>query len=191
MRRGFKSQAKAVALSARADMGLGPAETTSPAAIADHLGVAVRLSAADELIARSRFEELQSLQSDAFSAATFRLPSGRAVIVYNPLNEPARTNSDIAHELAHLMLEHPVKTIERVGGLNFFTCDAEEEQEANWLAGCLLLPRPLLVKEARPWEQLPKTSPAAMRSASKWRPGASTPAAYCCSCDAVALPASQ
>jgi len=33
--------------------------------------------------------------------------------------------------------------------LNFFIGDAEEEQEANRLAGCRLLPRPLLVDEAR------------------------------------------
>jgi Zn-dependent peptidase ImmA (M78 family) len=46
-------------------------------------------------------------------------------------------------------LEHPTRTVERVGGWNFFTCDAEEEEEANWLAGCLLLPRPLLLREAR------------------------------------------
>jgi hypothetical protein len=64
-------------------------------------------------------------------------------------HDPCRTNSDIAHEISHIILEHPARTVERVGGINFFTCDAEEEQEANWLAGCLLLPRPLLVKEAR------------------------------------------
>src|SRR5207245_8775387 len=34
-------------------------------------------------------------------------------------------------------------------GLSFFTCDPDEEQEANWLAGCLLLPRDLLVRSLR------------------------------------------
>jgi hypothetical protein len=33
--------------------------------------------------------------------------------------------------------------IQQVGGLSFFTCDPDEEQEANWLAGCLLLARQL------------------------------------------------
>ena len=28
-----------------------------------------------------------------------------------------------------------MKTVETIGGVSFFTCDAEEEQEANWLAG--------------------------------------------------------
>ena len=147
MRRGFKAQAEKTSTSVRSEMGLSPAEPIRAIAIAEHLGV--KVYPADELIARARLEELQTLQYNAFSGATFRLPSGGTVVVYNPLNEPGRTNSDIAHELSHIILDHPAKTVERVGGHNFFTCDAEEEQEANWLAGCLLLPRPLLVKEAR------------------------------------------
>jgi Zn-dependent peptidase ImmA (M78 family) len=42
-----------------------------------------------------------------------------------------------------------MKSVETIGGLTFFTCDPEEEQEANWLAGCLLLPRRLLYLAAR------------------------------------------
>lgn len=29
---------------------------------------------------------------------------------------------------------------------SFLSCDREQEEEANWLAGCLLLPRPLLIR---------------------------------------------
>ena len=47
------------------------------------------------------------------------------------------------------MLKHDMKSVETIGGLSFFTCDADEEQEANWLAGCLLLPRPLLLHAAK------------------------------------------
>jgi len=147
VRRGFKAEAERLASTIRSEMGLGPAEPVQAIAIAEHLGIDVR--PADELIERRRLQELRDLQYDAFSGATFKLPSGRTVVVYNPLNGLPRTNSDIAPELAHIILEHPVRTVERVGGHNFFTCDAEEEQRANWLAGCLLLPRPLLVKEAR------------------------------------------
>ena len=74
---------------------------------------------------------------------------GMRVVVYNPLATPGRTQSDIAHEVAHLLLKHSVKTVETIGGVSFFTCDADEEQEANWLAACLLLPRPLLLHAAK------------------------------------------
>jgi Zn-dependent peptidase ImmA (M78 family) len=38
--------------------------------------------------------------------------------------------------------------MQSVGNLRFVTCDVEQEEEANWFGGCLLLPRPLLVKAA-------------------------------------------
>ncbi len=60
-----------------------------------------------------------------------------------------RRSSDVCHEVAHIVLEHEVGEVEKVGTLTFFTCDPDEEQEANWLAGCLLLPRPLLLAAAR------------------------------------------
>jgi len=89
------------------------------------------------------------VQPHAFSAATFHLPDGRRVAVYNPCNDADRTRSDLAHELAHLLLEHDVRDVHTVGGQTFFTCDPEQEAEANWLAGCLLLPRGLLLSAAR------------------------------------------
>jgi Zn-dependent peptidase ImmA (M78 family) len=106
------------------------------------------LSAA-EVINLSHLQELEDLQPGAFSAATFHLSGNRIVAVYNPLNEPGRTNSDIAHELAHILLSHDVREVQQLAGHTFFTCDPEQEEEANWLAGCLLLPRPLLLRAAR------------------------------------------
>jgi hypothetical protein len=55
----------------------------------------------------------------------------------------------LAHELSHLILRHETRTIEVIAGRSMFTCNPEQEEEANWLAGCLLLPRPLLVSAAR------------------------------------------
>ena len=78
----------------------------------------------------------------------FHLPAGRTVIVCNPLSELGRTNSDIAHEIAHVLLDHEIREIQQLAGHTFFTCNPEQEEEANWLAGCLLLPRPLLLREA-------------------------------------------
>jgi Zn-dependent peptidase ImmA (M78 family) len=147
VRRGFKALAERQAEGVRQRMGLAAGDPAHPVDIAQHLNVDVH--AADDLVDRQRLKDLQRIQRDAFSAVTFRLRSGRTVVVYNPLSEVGRRNSDLAHELAHIILEHPTRTVERVGGWNFFTCDADEEEEANWLAGCLLLPRPLLLREAR------------------------------------------
>lgn len=114
--------------------------------LAKHLNI--EIIPADELVDLAELEELDRLQPGAFSAATFHLPNGRTVIVYNPLSETGRMNSDIAHEIAHILLDHDVRELQKIGGHTFLTCNPEQEEEANWLAGCLLLPRTLLLREA-------------------------------------------
>jgi Zn-dependent peptidase ImmA (M78 family) len=110
--------------------------------LAAHLNLAIY--PADDLVDRTELDELHQLQPGAFSAATFHLPDGRTVIVSNPFNDPGRTNSDIAH----LLLRHDVRELQQIAGHTFFTCNPEQEEEANWLAGCLLLPRARLLREA-------------------------------------------
>lgn len=147
MRRGFKAEAERLADRTRTQMGLRPCDRLDIRDLARHLDVEV--IRADQLVDRARLEELEQLQPGAFSAATFHLPDGRTVAVCNPCNDAPRTNSDIAHELAHILLDHDVRDIQQLAGHTFFTCNPEQEEEANWLAGCLLLPRPLLLREAR------------------------------------------
>lgn len=147
LRRGFKSKAERIAVEVRAELGLAPEVGIDPRRIAALRGIKV-LSATD-LIDLSRLEELEQIQNYSFSAATFELPSGKNVIVTNPLRDPARTNSDLAHELAHLLLEHDLAEVEHFGGRAFRTCAPDQEEEATALGGTLLLPRPLLLAAAR------------------------------------------
>jgi hypothetical protein len=146
MRRGFKAEAERRAASVRKEMGKRPSEYVPAAELARYAGAEIR--AADELTSLTKLETLEELQPGAFSACTFTI-GNRHIVVYSPLASPGRTQSDITHEVAHLLLEHSVKSVETIAGVSFFTCDEEEEQEANWLAGCLLLPRPLLLAAAR------------------------------------------
>jgi Zn-dependent peptidase ImmA (M78 family) len=71
------------------------------------------------------------------------------VVVFNPLHANGRTRSNQAHELSHIVLQHTLRTIENVGSMSFVTCDIEQEEEADWLGGCLLLPRPILLQAAK------------------------------------------
>ena len=145
LRRGFKSEAERIARRVQADLGLSAAELVAPEVLADLLGIEVR--AGDELIPRERFDELEQMQQDAFSACTFRPSADRVVVVYNPLSARSRRRSDLAHELAHMLLDHELSRIERLGDITFLTCDANQEEEAAWLSGCLLLPRALLLAQ--------------------------------------------
>jgi Zn-dependent peptidase ImmA (M78 family) len=58
-----------------------------------------------------------------------------------------RRSSDLAHELAHIILEHaPSKMVlSHDGTIVMRSFDEKQEEEANWLGWCLLLPRVALV----------------------------------------------
>src|SRR4051812_14717917 len=111
-------------------MGNKSADGIDAMEMADHVGAEVRR--ADELTSIEKLVTLDELQPGAFSACTFNI-DGRHVIVYSPLCSPGRTQSDIAHEIAHILLGHELKTVQNLGNLRFYTCDPDEEQEANWL----------------------------------------------------------
>jgi Zn-dependent peptidase ImmA (M78 family) len=127
-------------------MGKRAADPLDAIELAHHVRAEVRC--ADELTSLEKLQTLEELQPGVFSACTFTI-GDRHVIVYSPLASIGRMQSDIAHEVAHIVLGHDMKSVETIGGMSFFTCDPDEEQEANWLAGCLLLPRRLLYIAAR------------------------------------------
>lgn len=158
MRRGFKAAADRHAADLREAIGCSENEPINLPRLARYLKIAVL--AADKVL--GNLEPLQILheeQAGAFSAATFVLP-GRTVVVYNSLDldgryitpsdakTDGRTRSNVAHEFSHLVLGHEVREVQKIAGHSFFTCNTEQEAEANWLAGCILLPRQLLLAAA-------------------------------------------
>ena len=147
LRRGFKSEAERIARDVRTELGMKAAQSVEPEVLAKLLGIEVR--AGDELITRERFSELENIQPDSFSACTLRPSPDRLVVVYNPLSAESRRRSDVAHELAHALLDHDLSRVERLGDVTFLSCDPTQEEEASWLSGCLLLPRTLLLAEVR------------------------------------------
>ena len=121
LRRGFKSEAERIARRVRTELALGAAKPVAPEILAELLGIEVR--AGDELIPRERFDELEAIQPDSFSACTLRPSADRVVVVYNPLSSKSRRRSDIAHELAHVLLDHDLSRVERLGDVTFLSCD--------------------------------------------------------------------
>ncbi|WP_428343178.1 ImmA/IrrE family metallo-endopeptidase [Mycobacterium sp.] len=146
LRRGFKADAEREAARLRRELGLHPHDGLNPRTLADHLGVSV--VDADQLVPRQDLEELERLQSFSFSAATFRI-ADNAIIVVSPLRALGRQNSDLSHELAHIILDHRLSEIREVSGQPFRTCKPDEEEEATTFGGTLLLPRPLLISAGR------------------------------------------
>ncbi|GAB4043002.1 ImmA/IrrE family metallo-endopeptidase [Spirosoma litoris] len=61
------------------------------------------------------------------------------VVMYKPTNSLARQQSDLMHELAHVLLHHPLGSLDNVTGKFLFS--PIHEAEATYLGGCLLLPK--------------------------------------------------
>lgn len=146
LRRGFKAKAEREAARVRQELGLASHDPLDPRELASHLDISV--VDAGDLVDIAELEELERLQAFAFSAATF-LINDRKIVVVNPLRNAGRQNSDIAHELSHVMLEHDLSEIREIGEMPFRTCKPDEEEEATAFGGTLLLPRPLLLSAAR------------------------------------------
>ena len=146
LRRGFKAEAERLAKDIWSAMGLSPGESMDAEDLAKHVGCIVR--SADTLVDAAKLAELRQIQNDAFFACTFELPSGRYAIVFNPTFD-TRKNSDVAHEVAHIVLGHRLSRLERLRDVAFLSCDKQQEEEAAWLSGCLLLPRFALIHDLK------------------------------------------
>ena len=139
LRRGFKAEAERLAKDIWGSMGLGAGDPLNALSLAKHVGCDVHSAA--QIVDIAKLKELRRIQDDAFFACTFKLPDERHAIVYNPLMMDTRINSDVAHEVAHIVLKHRLSRLQRIGEVAFHSCDSQQEEEASWLSGSLLLPR--------------------------------------------------
>ena len=147
--RGFKTRCENISRSIRADLGRRPYDQVSAAELAAYLDV--RLIAPRDIHGMTEWE-LRILLKDEredWSAATICV-GGLTLVIYNSANSLARRESDISHELGHVVLRHTPSTLAFAPDGTWALRDYDErhEEEAAWLSGCLLLPRPALLRVA-------------------------------------------
>ena len=146
MERGFKSRCEEISRGLRLELGLMPENPLKVENLAMHLGILV-WSVSEIGLDEDALRQLVEVDSDSWSAITVSVLDKDAVI-YNPTHSSrGRHSSNIMHELAHLILDHDPTTMFFIGEgeLALRGYDSSIEEEANWLAGALLLPRPALV----------------------------------------------
>lgn len=147
--RGFKTRCEKIASGLRKDLTIESHEALVIEDAAGHLGAS--LIPHDRIPGLSE-EALTALRKDRgdWSAVTIAADDAH-FIVYNSTSSEARTASDVAHELSHLILRHDPSTLAFApdGTWAFRTYDPQQEEEAAWLSGCLLLPRVALLSIAR------------------------------------------
>ena len=145
MRRGFKADAERRAIASRESLGLGVLDPLNPWAYADALGVLV-YEAKDLDLEQKHAEQLLRRDPDSWSGMTL-LEDEVHLVVLNSTHSAARRAATLMHELAHIILEHvPADVDVSPSGLVLLSdYSADQEDEADWLGGALLLPEPALL----------------------------------------------
>src|SRR6185295_12695690 len=87
---------------------------------------------------------------ESWSAATLR-DGDNSLIIVNNGHVLTRQNNSLAHEIGHIVLKHePAQMYVTPDGLMMMSeYNTENEEEANWFAGAILLPRDALLDLAK------------------------------------------
>lgn len=141
--RGFKTWAENSAITFRRNLHLHDVDPLDHVELARHIGIRLWTPRDVPTLPQASLDHLLSTAGDEWSAVSVTVGK-TGIIVYNPSHSSARQASDIMHELAHIIRGHkPSQVIPSIvqPGIFLRTFDPLQEAEANWLAGCLLLPR--------------------------------------------------
>ena len=135
---GFKSKANRIAVGLRQQLGLAPQSPIDIHALAGHLGISVVPLSNFSQWCPDQVAQLTQHDAGGFSASLISFGDGRRMIIVNDDHSPARQNSDIAHEIGHTLLAHPLEVLSSMMDCRDF--DPNLESEADHLGGYLLVP---------------------------------------------------
>lgn len=137
LKHGFKARAERLAVEVRAELGLDAISPLDPADLAELYGIPV-LGTASLDAPEQAVEYFTGEREDEFSALTV-FNGTRRLIVLNDRHSDGRLANSLAHELAHLLLEHDPKPVVHSDGSRTWSDVAEAQ--ADELGAQLLLPR--------------------------------------------------
>ncbi len=146
-RRGFKSEAENLSIYYRKKLSLNDHDPLSAFDLALHLNLDIWSPDQIPGIAPQHLSTLVNPPgSEHWSAITLGITDVPSTIIYNTSHSESRIQSDIMHELAHVLLGHKMEEIDTSLGLPLRKYDQSQEDEAEWLGGCLQLPKAALIR---------------------------------------------
>lgn len=147
---GFKARCERIAAEKRQLLGLAPSDPLDMWQFAAHLGVRIWIPADIQDLDQECLSKVTGDFAKQWSAVTI-VQGALKVIILNNTQTKARQASNLAHEISHLVLGHRPAHIEVLeDGLTIIReFDRLQESEAEWLSGCLLLPREALAEARR------------------------------------------
>jgi Zn-dependent peptidase ImmA (M78 family) len=146
LRWGFKADAERISERIRDAMGISKFAPLDAFDLAKHLDVPV--TGVKELQEDLTAENYSILRNpNKFSAMWMPNENGDKVIIHNDFHSAKRQQSNLMHELAHVILEHkiPDKHAKLCHTLGLHYYNVEHEQEAKYLGGSLQITRPGLL----------------------------------------------
>lgn len=145
-RRGFKTEARELAREVRTELVLTPFDRLNPRQLAERLEIPV-LALSDLAPSCDGASYLLEIENSVLSALTV-FEGHRRIVIHNDSHSAPRQNSNLTHELAHGLLHHePAPAFDTNTGCRL--CNTANEDEANWLAGELLVTRQMALTVAR------------------------------------------
>lgn len=133
----FRRECENIAIAMRHNLGLRGYSPLSGFNLANSLSVTINTPAQLSNLSEATIQQI--IKSIKWSAITILIEP--PLIVVHPFHAPTRFESDVMHELAHLLLKHKA---EKMGLLSnkYITRDysKKQEREAEYLGGCLQIP---------------------------------------------------
>lgn len=148
MQRGYKAWCERYSADTRGALGLPSTAPLNGRQLAAHLNI--RVWTPEDVPGLSDDTRAVLLRNDGtpscWSAVTL-IVGQKTVVIVNSSHSAGRQASDLMHELAHRIRNHEPEemSISSEGMMLLKAYDKEQEEEADWLAGVLLLPRDALV----------------------------------------------
>ena len=147
LRHGFKAEAERISLGLREEMGLKDYSPLDAFELAEHMGIPV-FTPAGLGLPQSHINNL--VDSSGWSAFTLINKRGQKIIVHNNMQSNSRQQSNIMHELSHILCKHSnANTVDLYKEYNLPSYmrefDESQEAEAIYLGACLQLPRASLL----------------------------------------------
>lgn len=142
--RGFKTKADKQSVSLREELGIKQYEPICAFDLCKHLGIKILTP---DKVPEFLQSDINQMDSDLWSAVTLNLGKEKNLIIHNPKHSPKRQQSNLMHEVSHVLCGHKTSNDPIVLMLSGFLRNHNEndENEAEWLGSCLQLPRPALI----------------------------------------------
>lgn len=147
LKRGFKAEAERIVSDYKQKLNIHACAPLCGFKLAKYLNIEI-INATDFLKNEDEIKRLsgENCEEYGWSALTMNTKKGNRIIIHNNFHNPARQQSNIMHEIAHIICDHKVKeqnhNFNIPFGMRYY--DELQEEEAIYLGATLQLSKPCL-----------------------------------------------